>query len=206
MDIRCNDFLVVLWEGGEYPARVKELGSGEREGEFYVHYVNSGKGYDEWVGLDRVVRGVPMASVRGFKGISVSERERLATLVACTGGCGGYFPPENLGVEMLGMPEIRKEGAKCRACVALTVPERQAGCADERETTQLNCIPAVGHDGLDTSESSTELEQCEEDEVGLDVKEIHRGQVLTDVVADGCEVGAGDGSVGGMVDGGGEGG
>ena len=173
MDIRCNDFLVVLWEGGEYPARVKELGSGEREGEFYVHYVNSGKGYDEWVGLDRVVRGVPMASVRGFKGISVSERERLATLVACTGGCGGYFPPENLGVEMLGMPEIRKEGAKCRGCVALTVLERQGGCADERETTQLNCV-------TDTSEMVAEMEKCDQDEIGVD--ETHRGQVQSDVV------------------------
>ena len=37
---------------------MKELGSGEKEGKFYVHYVKSGNGYDDWVGLDRVVRGV----------------------------------------------------------------------------------------------------------------------------------------------------
>ena len=183
MDIRCHDFVFVLWEGKEYPARVKGVRSGEREGEFHMHYVCSRKGYDEWVGLDRVVRGVPMASVREFKGVSVGEREKLATLVECTGGCGGYFPPEKLGVEMLGMPEIRKEGARCRGCVALT--ERQVGCADDSETAQLNRVPSAGqHDGLDTSENSTELEQCEEDEVRVDAEEIHGGQVQTDVVVE----------------------
>ena len=34
----------------------KGEGSGERKGEFHMHYVCSRKGYDEWVGLDRVVR------------------------------------------------------------------------------------------------------------------------------------------------------
>ena len=44
MYIRCNDILLMLWESGEYPARVKQLGSGEREGKFYANYLDSGKG------------------------------------------------------------------------------------------------------------------------------------------------------------------
>ena len=182
MDIRPYDFVDVMWEDQQqYPARVEKLGSGEKEGEYFIHYPNSNRRFDEWVGLDRIVRGSPMESVLALKCVNMNEREKLATLVECMGGCGGYFPPEYLGVQLLGMPEIRKEGVKCKGCVALNMLQQQDGCADERKTVQLKYVPASDlQDGADAPGCAAKMEN-EADGGKVDGGGIHADGVQSDV-------------------------